>query len=170
MNAPKPVERPLASPASSESPLKSRASVGQALRPDSEEPSRKAESGHLSFRQVSWLTGLGVSPAPSRRSLDSGLRPRNPAYSGATAADSHRLPYSPWDGHLNERCVNVFGQAELLVHAQGLSSGFPPRPLSPSLIGPAPHARLCHDGFQRWLVDSTRYGPGAVQFLCLRTI
>ena len=54
-----------------------------------------AESGHLSLRQVSWLTGLGGLPGPSHLTVDSGFRLQNPAYSGATAADFHRLPYSP---------------------------------------------------------------------------
>ena len=69
-----------------------------------------AERCHLSSRQVSWLAGRFSSRALPIGLPDSGRRLRDPAHSGATAADFHRFPYSPGTGTwTNEAAATVWG-------------------------------------------------------------
>ena len=57
-----------------------------------------AESGHLPFGQVSWLASGVLLPGPFPSIFRQWASAGYLAYSGATAADFHRLPYSPWVG------------------------------------------------------------------------
>ena len=81
-----------------------------------------AESGHLSLRQVSWLTGLGGLPGPSHQKSDSGRRPQKSRLQWRNRGGFSPPSLFSLGGHLKRTVFRYSVGAEYFRHRRGLSS------------------------------------------------